>query len=44
MVLHCQMLFSLAIASIAEATLTRISAEQVTYLRRVAPRYLKHLL
>ena len=41
MVLHRQMLFSLAIAAIAEASLMRTSAEQVSSLHRVAPRYLK---
>ena len=41
MVLHCQILFSLAIAAIAEAILMRTSAEQVLSLHRVAPRYLK---
>ena len=37
-VLHCQILFSLAIAA---AILMRISAEQVPSLHRVAPSYLK---
>ena len=37
MVLRLQMLFSLAIAAIAEAILTRTSAEQVSSLHRVAP-------
>ena len=41
MVLHCQILFSLAIAAIAEAILMRTSAEQVLSLHKVAPRYLK---
>ena len=41
MVLHCQILFSLAIAAIAEAILMRTSTEQVPSLHRVAPRYLK---
>ena len=41
MVLHWQMLFSLAIAAIAEAILMRISVELVSSLHRVAPRYLK---
>ena len=40
-VLHNQILFSLAIAVIAEAILIRTSVEQVPYLYRVAPRYLK---
>ena len=40
-VLHRQILFSLAIAAIAEAILMRTSAEQVPSLHRVAPRYLK---
>ena len=40
-VLHNQILFSLAIAVIAEAILIRTSAEQVQSLHRVAPRYLK---
>ena len=38
MVLHCQILFSLAIA---EAILMQTSAEQVPSLHRVAPRYLE---
>ena len=38
MVLHCQILFHLAIA---EAILMQTSAEQVPSLHRVAPRYLK---
>ena len=38
MVLHCQILLSLAIA---EATLMRTSAEQVPFLHRVALRHLK---
>ena len=41
MVLHRQILFSLAIAAIAEAILMQISAEQVPSLHRVAPSYLK---
>ena len=41
MVLHRQILFSLAIAAIAEAILMRTPAEQVPYLHGVAPRYLK---
>ena len=41
MVLHCHILFSLAIATIAEAIPMRTSAEQVTSLHGVAPRYLK---
>ena len=41
MVLHCQVLFSLAIAAIVEAILMWTSAEQVPSLQRVAPRYLK---
>ena len=41
MVLHCQILFSLAIAAVAEAILMRTSAEHVPSLHRVAPRYLK---
>ena len=41
MVLHRQVLLSLAIAVIAEAILMRTSAEQVPFLHRVAPRYLK---
>ena len=40
-VLHCQILFSLAIAAMAEAILMWISAEQVPSLDRVAPSYLK---
>ena len=40
-VLHRQILFSLAIAAIVEAILMRTSAEQMTSLHRVAPRYLK---
>ena len=40
-VLHHQIPLSLAIAAIAEATLMRISAEQVPSLHRVAPRFLK---
>ena len=41
MVLHSQILFSLAIAAIAEAILIRTSVEQMASLHRVAPRYLK---
>ena len=41
MVLPRQILFSLAIAAIAEAILIRNSAEQVPSLHRVAPRRLK---
>ena len=41
MVLHLQILFSLAIAVISEAILMRNSAEQVPSLHTVAPRYLK---
>ena len=41
MMLHCQILFSLAIAATAEAILMKISAEQVPSLHRVALRYLK---
>ena len=41
MVLHRQILFSLAIAAIAKAILMRISAAQVPSLHRVSPRYLK---
>ena len=41
MVLHSQILFSLAIAAIAEATLMQTSAEQVPSLHRVTPKYLK---
>ena len=41
MVLHCQILFSLAIVAIAEAILMQISTEQVPSLYRIAPRYLK---
>ena len=40
-VLHRQILFSLTIATIAEAILIRVSAEQVPSLHRVSPRYLK---
>ena len=39
MALLRQTLFNLTIAAIAEATLTRISAEQVPSLHTVAPRY-----
>ena len=41
MLLLHQFLFSLAIAAVAEAILMWISAEQVPYLHRAAPRYLK---
>ena len=41
MVLRRQILFSLAIAVIAEAILMQASAEQVSSLHRVAPRYFK---
>ena len=41
MVLHHQILFSLATAAIAEAILMQTSTEQVPSLHRVAPRYLK---
>ena len=41
MVLRRQILFSLAIAAIAEAILVWTSAEQVPSLHRVAPRYWK---
>ena len=41
MMLHRQILFSLAIAAIAEAILIRTSVEQVPSLHRVAPKYLK---
>ena len=46
MVLHRQILFSLAVAVIAEANLMRISAEQVPSLHRVDPKVLEagHLL
>ena len=40
-VLHRQILFSLATAAIAEAILIRTSTEQVPSLHRIAPRYLK---
>ena len=40
-VLHCQILFSLAIAAIAEAILMRISAEHVPSLHRAAHGYLE---
>ena len=43
MVLVQQILFNLAIAAIAEATMMRVSAEQVPFLHRVALRYLKLL-
>ena len=41
MELFRQVLFSQTIANIAEAILMRISAEQVPFLHRVVPRYLK---
>ena len=41
MVSHRQVLFSPAIAAIAEAILMRTSTEQVPSMHRVAPRYLK---
>ena len=42
MVLHRQILFSLAIAAIADAIMMRTSAEQVPSLQKVAaPRYLE---
>ena len=41
MVLHRQILFSLAIVAIAKAILIRNSAEQVPSLHRAAPRCLK---
>ena len=41
MVLHSQILISLAIAAIAEAILMWISADQEPSSCRVAPRYLK---
>ena len=40
-VLLRQILFKLAIAANAKVILMRISAEQVTFLHRVVPRYLK---
>ena len=40
-VLHCKILFSLAIETIAEAILMRISVEPVPSLHWVALRYLK---
>ena len=43
MVLHRQVLFSLAIAAIAEAILMQISPEQVPSLHRVAPRHLNRV-
>ena len=43
MVLHHQILFSLAIAAIAEEILMRTSAEQVPFLHRIVPRYLKRV-
>ena len=39
--LFCQILFHLTIATIAEAMLILVSANQVPSLRRVAPMYLK---
>ena len=41
MVLHRQILFSLAIDAIAETILKRTSAEHVPFLHRLVPRYLK---
>ena len=41
MVLHRQILFTLAIAAVSEAILMRISAEQVPSSQRAAPRHLK---
>ena len=41
MVLHQQILFSLAIAANAEAILMQTSAEQVQSLHKFVPRYLK---
>ena len=41
MVLQCQILFSLAIAAIAEAILMRTFAERMPFMRGVSPRYLK---
>ena len=41
MVLHRQILFSLAIAATAETIVTRISADQLLSLHGVAPRYWK---
>ena len=41
MVLLHQILFNPAVAAIAEAILMQISPEQVPFLQRVAPRYLK---
>ena len=41
MVLHRQILFSLATAAIVEAILMQTSAEQVPSLHRVAPGYLE---
>ena len=41
MVLHRQILFSLAVTVIAEAILMRTSAKQVPSLHTIAPRYLK---
>ena len=41
MVLHHQILFSLAIAATAVAILIRTSAERVPFLHRVATMYLK---
>ena len=43
MMLHCQILFSLAIAAVAEVILIRTSAEQVPFLHRIVPRYLKRV-
>ena len=39
--LHCQILFNLATATNAETILIQISAEQVSSLHRVAPKYFK---
>ena len=41
MVLHCHILFSLAIVATADEILMRTSAEQVPSLHKNAPRYLK---
>ena len=43
MVLLRQILFNLAITAFAEAVLMRTSAEQVPFLQRVTPRYLKRI-
>ena len=42
--LACQILFSLAITAIVEASLMRTFAKQVPSLHRVAPRYLKLII